>query len=41
MEREKSELAAAGPTARIIDTLSWAKPFTVPRDARFGEDAVT
>ena len=40
IEREKSELAVAGPIVRIMETVICAIPFTVPREALFGEAAV-
>jgi hypothetical protein len=38
-DKEKSDVAAAGPMARIMDTSSWAIPFVAPNDARFGDAA--
>ena len=39
-ESEKSELAVAGPTVRMIETIICAMPFTVPKEALFGAEAV-
>ncbi len=38
-DREKSEVAAAGPIARIVDTNNWAIPLVAPKDARLGDEA--
>lgn len=37
---ENAELAAAGPTARMIETITCANPFVAPTDARLGEAAL-
>jgi len=41
MEIENNELAAAGPTARMTETIICARPFVEPREALFGADEVT
>ena len=38
-DRENSEVVVAGPTARTMETRSWAIPFVAPRDARLGDAA--
>jgi hypothetical protein len=37
---ENAELAAAGPTARITETIICARPFVAPTDALLGDDAL-
>lgn len=39
IDSENSELEAAGPTARTIETPSCARPFVVPSEALFGDAA--
>ena len=41
MEIENNELAAAGPTARMTETIICARPFVEPKEALFGADEVT
>jgi hypothetical protein len=36
---ENAELAAAGPTARMTETMTCANPFVAPMDAGLGEAA--
>lgn len=38
-DRENSEVVVAGPTARTMETRSWAIPFVAPKDARLGDAA--
>jgi hypothetical protein len=38
-DKEKSDVAVAGPMARAMDTSTWAIPFVAPNDARFGDAA--
>lgn len=39
-DKEKSDVAATGPMARMMETSSCARPFVVPKDARLGDAAV-
>jgi hypothetical protein len=40
-DKEKRDVVAAGPIARVMDMSNWAIPFVAPKDARLGDAAET
>jgi hypothetical protein len=41
IDKEKSDVEAAGPIMRVMDTRNWAIPFVAPKDARLGDAVET